>query len=218
MDKNVEQITLMSLERTAKALRKNNMAAYVCKSKEDALKQVEALLFKGAVIGSGGSVSLQKCGVMELVRSEEYCFIDRTKFAPENMSECYQKMYGADIFLCSSNAVTENGELYNVDGNSNRISAICFGPKKVIMVVGCNKVVKNLDEAVKRVKRIAAPANCVRLNCNTYCKETGICVSADGGMTDGCKGETICCNHLISSKQRHKDRINVILVAEPLGY
>ncbi len=218
MDSNKLTATLKMLDRTAKALRENNMAAFVCNSKEDALKQVEALLTDGAKIGTGGSVSLAECGVTELLKSGRYNFIDRTTYPADKMSECYADMYTADFYLCSSNAVTENGELYNVDGNSNRISAICFGPKKVIMVVGANKVVANLDEAVNRVKRVAAPANCIRLGCNTYCKETGVCLGVDKDMTDGCKGDTICCNYLISSKQRHKDRINVILVAESLGY
>lgn len=218
MDKNILESTIKMLKRTAKALRENNMAAYVCETKEDALRQVEELLCDGAKIGSGGSMSLQECGVMELLKSGRYNFIDRTTYPAEKMGECYADMYTADFYLCSSNAVTEKGELYNVDGNSNRVSAICFGPKKVIMVVGANKIVANLDEAANRVKRVAAPANCIRLGCNTYCKETGVCMGVDKGMTDGCKGDTICCNYLISSKQRHKDRINVILVAETLGY
>lgn len=218
MDENVKKITMAQLERTADALRKNNMAAYVCEDCAQAVEKVKELLTEGATIGSGGSMSLVESGVMELLKSEKYNFIDRTQFSPENMRECYQKMYGADFYFCSSNAVTENGELYNVDGNSNRISAICYGPEKVVMVVGSNKIVQNLDDAAKRVKSVAAPANCVRLNCNTYCKEKGVCMGIDGCMTDGCKGDTICCNFLISAKQRHKDRINVILVAQPLGY
>lgn len=216
MDKNLRQVIMQRLERTAEALRKNNMAAYVCKTKKSALKQVEELLTEGASIGSGGSMSMEECGVMELVRSGRYNFIDRSK--AEDIDKCYNEMYGADFYLCSSNAVTEMGELYNVDGNSNRVSMIAFGPKKVIMVVGCNKVVRDLDEAIRRVKEIAAPANCKRLGCKTYCAETGVCMGRDGGMTDGCKGDTICCNFLVSAKQRHKDRINVILVAEELGY
>lgn len=218
MAENVSKVIMKRLERTAEALRKNNMAAFVCADNTQAVEKVRELLFDGATIGSGGSMSLVESGVMELLKSDIYNFIDRTTYSPEDMEQCYQKMYGADFYICSSNAVTEKGELYNVDGNSNRISAICFGPKKVIMVVGSNKIVRNLDDAVKRVKSIAAPANCVRLGCNTYCKETGVCSGIDGCMTDGCKGDTICCNYLISAKQRHKDRINVILVAQPLGY
>lgn len=216
MDSNVKEVIMQRLERTAESLRKNNMAAYVCSTAADALKLVEQLLTEGASIGSGGSMSMAECGVMELVRSGKYNFIDRSK--AEDIDKCYNDMYGADFYLCSSNAVTEKGELYNVDGNSNRVSMIAFGPKKVIMVVGYNKVVRDLDEAVKRVKEIAAPANCKRLGCKTYCAETGVCVGLGGDMTDGCKGDTICCNFLVSAKQRHKDRINVILVAEELGY
>lgn len=216
MDNNVKIIIKKRLERTAEALRKNNMAAYVCDTKEDALKLVEQLMPQGSSVGCGGTMSMQECGVAELVKSGKYNFIDRTKW--ENTDECYKEMYGADFFISSSNAVTESGLLYNVDGNSNRVSMIAYGPKKVIMLVGYNKIVHSLDDAVRRVKEIAAPANCVRLGCNTYCAEKGECMGIDGCMTDGCKGDTICCNFLISAKQRHKDRINVILVAEELGY
>ena len=115
--------------------------------------------------------------------------------------------------------MTLAGELYNVDGNCNRITAIAYGPKKVILVVGINKIVPDLDAAIRRVKTIAAPLNTKRLGCNTYCHETGVCMGLEGSMTDGCSGPgRICCNYLISAQQRHPDRIHVILVGEPLGF
>ena len=136
--------------------------------------------------------------------------------------EAYLKAFSADAYFCSSNAVTENGELYNVDGNSNRIAAISYGPKSVIMIVGYNKIVKNIDEAIKRVKTICAPKNCERLDINSYCNSKGECKSyliENPEICDGCSSDTrICCNYLISSRQRHKDRIKVILVPEILGY
>ena len=113
-----------------------------------------------------------------------------------------------------------NGELFNVDGNSNRVAALCFGPASVIVVVGCNKIVPTLHDAIRRVKQIAAPENAVRLHCRTYCASAGHCQGLDSDeMTAGCGSEgRICCNYVVSAHQRVPGRIKVILVGEPLGY
>ncbi|MBE6837295.1 MAG: lactate utilization protein [Ruminococcus sp.] len=222
MNESLEKIVMKRLETTAENLRKNNMDAYVCKTSEEAVKIVEGLLTEGETISSGGSVSLQESGVMALMKSGKYNYLDRSLAnSQEEVEEIYRKVYSCDTYLCSSNAVTERGELYNVDGNSNRVSAICYGPKSVIMVCGMNKIVRNIDEATVRVKTTAAPPNCVRLGCPSYCSETGHCLSLDkgGDMPSGCHGDgRICCNYVVSAYQRHKGRIKVILVAENLGY
>ena len=222
MNENVKTVILKRLEKTAENLKKNNFEAYICKSSAEVRALVSSLMREGETISCGGSVTLAECGVMELMKSGKYNFLDRSAAnSREEVEEIYRKSYFCDTYLCSSNAVTENGELYNVDGNSNRISAISYGPKSVIMVCGCNKIVRNIDEAIRRVKTIAAPANCQRLDCKTYCLQTGCCLSLDkgGDMPSGCSGDDrICCNYLISAKQRHKGRIKVILVAEELGY
>ena len=222
MDKNLEAIVMKKLEKTAENLRKNNMDAYVCMTSQEAVKIVESLLNEGETITSGGSMSLEESGVMALMKSGKYNYLDRSLAKNrEETEEIYRKAYFCDTYLCSSNAVTENGELYNVDGNSNRVSAICYGPKSVIMVCGMNKIVRNIDEAIVRIKTTAAPPNCVRLSCPSYCSEAGHCVSLDkgGDMASGCKGDgRICCNYVVSAQQRHKGRIKVILVAENLGY
>lgn len=163
-------------------------------------------------------MSLKECGVMELLSSGRYNFLDRSKCDGDEIQKLYRDSFSADSYLCSSNAVTEDGLLYNVDGNSNRVAAICFGPKQVIMVVGYNKIVRNIDDAIHRVKSTAAPANTVRLSCDTYCAKTGVCMGIDGKLADGCDGARICCNYVISAKQRIKDRIKVILVGEELGF
>lgn len=222
MDKNLNEIMKKRLERTAENLRKNNMDAYVCDTSDEAVEIVNGLLKEGETISSGGSVSLVESGVMALMKSGKYNYLDRSLAkTQEEMDEIYAKVYTCDTYFCSSNAVTENGELYNVDGNSNRVSAIAFGPKSVIMICGVNKIVRNLDEAVTRVKTLAAPPNCVRLGCETYCQKTGHCMSLDkgGDMVSGCGTDArICCNYLVSARQRHKGRIKVILVNENLGY
>lgn len=217
MNSFVEETVMQRLERTAEALRANRMEAYVVKTKDEVVPLVEKLVPLGAKVSSGGSESLAECGVSELLRSGRYGFVDRTAYSDPR--EGYIEAYSSDAFFCSSNAVTEKGELYNVDGNSNRISMIAYGPASVIMVVGANKIVRSLDEAVLRIKTQAAPPNSKRLSCATYCRETGVCMGVDGEMTDGCGGEgRICCNYLVSGPQRQKGRIKVILVAESLGF
>ena len=210
----------MDLNKTVENLQKNRMNAIIVETKEEVLPLLAQLLPKGGVVTHGGSVTLEQCGIPEMLRQGNYQYLDRTAVA--DPMEVYQKGYGADIFLSSSNAITENGELYNVDGNSNRISALCFGPKKVIVIAGINKIVKTLDDAILRVKTIAAPRNAARLKCNTYCSKTGQCVSLlkkNPSMTDGCESDNrICRNYLISGAQRDPERITVIIVKENLGY
>lgn len=210
------------VEETIKNLKKNNMAAYYCETKEEVVPLIKTLVEPGATVSNGGSVTLSETGVIDLLSSGDYNYIDRSKAKPEEIRDVYLKALGADAYFCSSNAVTQNGELYNVDGNSNRVASIVFGPKKVIMVVGINKIVRNVPEAALRVKMFAAPKNTKRLDCNTYCKTFGQCVSTlsyDSQMCDGCDSdERICCSYVVSAKQRIKNRINVIIVNEELGY
>lgn len=221
-DQNYEKIIKLRMEKTKSALEKNNMQVFIADNKAEVLNIVKTLIKKDDVIGSGGSVSLAQCGIIDLLRTSDYNFLDRSDFTPENIREFYIKCFSTDTYFTSANAITENGELYNVDGNSNRIAAIAYGPKSVIVVAGYNKIVKNLEEAVIRVKSIAAPANTARLNCNTYCNEKGECAAfaqSCPSITSGCSSnDRICCNFLVSAQQRHKNRIKVILVAESLGY
>ena len=202
-------------------LRKNRIAVEYVASKDDVLPLIKALLPTGCTVATGGSKSLIETGVMDLLNNGDYRFLDRMapELTPEERQQITLDGGQADVYLCSSNAITEDGELYNVDGNCNRISAISFGPKRVIMVVGVNKIVPDLNAAIARVKTIAAPLNTKRLNCDTYCNKVGVCMGLDGKMTDGCHSPArICCNYLISGQQRVPDRITVILVGESLGF
>ncbi len=205
-------------------LRRNNMEPYYVEKAEDVVPLVESLLKDGETVSAGGSLSLKQTGVMELLKGGKYNFLDRSKegLTADDIREIYIKTFGADTYFASANAITQNGEIYNVDGNANRVSAILFGPKQVILVVGANKIVENLDEAVKRVKTIAAPENTRRLSCNTYCNKTGHCVSLNSdkpSMCDGCDSNSrICCSYTVMAHQRVKNRIKVILVNEDLGF
>ena len=203
------------------ALRKNRMLAEYVPSKDDVVPLVKSLLAEGCTVATGGSRTLDETGVTELLRSGAYTYYDRNDpaLSPEDKAAMTAKGATADVYLCSSNAVTEKGELYNVDGFSNRVAAIANGPKKVILVVGINKIVPDLDAAIRRVKTIAAPLNTKRLTCDTYCRNTGVCMGIEGGMTDGCHSPgRICCSYLVSAQQRVENRIHVILVGESLGF
>lgn len=210
-----------TVEKVIKNLRKNRIAVEYVNTKEEVLPLVKALLPMGCTVASGGSQSLIETGMMDLVKNGDYRYLDRMDptLSPDERQAVTLAGGQVDVYLCSSNAVTEDGELYNVDGNCNRISAIAFGPKQVIMVVGVNKIVPDLNAAITRVKTIAAPLNTKRLNCDTYCNKTGVCMGLEGKMTDGCASPArICCNYLVSGQQRVPDRIRVILVGESLGF
>ncbi len=216
------RMSLAELEPIAAALRKNNMAAHCVQSREDVVPLVKTLLHTGDTVAVGGAVTLFETGVIDLLRSGDYHFLDRYQdgLTPEELGAIFAKSLTADVFLCSSNAVTHDGELYNVDGRANRISPIAFGPTTVVMVVGCNKIVDDLSAAVGRVKTVAAPLNAKRLNCQTPCAVTGACMAVDSRRyTDGCQSpDRICAQYLISGWQRVRNRIHVILVGESLGF
>lgn len=210
-----------SIRSVMENLERNRIAVEYLEKKEDVLSRIRELIPAGSIVASGGSSTLNETGVIELLKSGDYTYLDRMApdLTPEQRQEMAIKGNTADYYLCSSNAITEAGELYNVDGNCNRIAAIAFGPKSVIMVVGINKIVPDLDAAIRRVKTIAAPLNTKRLNCDTYCRTAGVCMGVDGAMTDGCHSPArICCNYLISAQQRVPNRIRVILVGESLGF
>ena len=186
--------------RVIKSLESNNMNPFYAKTSDDARKIVESLLKEGDTVSHGGSVTLKECGIIDMLKSGKYNYLDRSKpgLSPDEIMEVYRKTFFADVYLTSTNAITTNGELYNVDGNSNRVAAMLFGPQKVIVVAGYNKIVNSLEEAANRVKSIAAPINCMRLNKDTYCSEKCQCVSLNNDnpvMTSGCDStDRICRN------------------------
>ncbi len=208
------------IKKTIDALRRNRMTPYYVETAKDALIKVKELLAEGSVVTHGGSVTLQEVGAIDLLKSGAYQYLDRT--AVPDPRQVYLRTFDADTYLTGTNAITENGELYNVDGNGNRVSAICFGPRQVIVIAGVNKIVKDLPAAVHRVKTVAAPKNTRRLGCDTYCAKTGQCVALQKEKYvagDGCSSpQRICAHHLISAFQRDEHRIKVILVGETLGY
>ena len=155
------------------------------------------------------------------MRNGAYVFLDRDKegLSREDINQIYLKSFSCDAYLTSSNAVTQNGELINVDGHGNRVSALIFGPKKVIYILGANKIVEDIKEGFKRVKTVAAPKNAKRLGTDTPCKTLGHCIFPDADMTEGCDSpDRMCAYYAVTAKQRNKDRIKVIITPEHLGY
>ncbi len=217
-----EKVMEQHIAKTIENLKKNNMDAYFVNDRGEAVQKVSELIKERDTVAVGGSVTLFQAGIIDLLRSGRYNFLDR--YAPglsaEEIRQVFIDSFSVDVYLTSSNAVTMNGELFNVDGTSNRVAAICFGPKSVIVVVGYNKIVPDIEAAVKYVKQVAAPANAIRLSCDTYCAFTGVCQGIDSdGITDGCKTSSrICSNYLICALQREAGRIKVIIVGEALGF
>ncbi len=213
-----EQIKL-----TIENLNKNNMEAFFVESKEDALQKALSLLNDGDTVSVGGSVTLSEIGILDALKCSKYNYLDR--YAAGSLTgthEIFRKSFTADAYITSSNAVTENGELFNVDGNANRVAAMMYGPKRVIVIVGKNKIVKNIDDALIRVRTVAAPLNCKRLNKETYCAKIGHCVTMDNGnateMGAGCRSKDRICRNFTVMGEHIPDRVKVIIVNEDLGY
>lgn len=213
MDKSLKSILDIHVQITVRNLSKNNMYPVYVETKEEVVPKIEELVREGETVACGGSMTLFEAGVMKHLRTGRYNFLDRYEkgLTQQQINEIYKKSFFADTYFTSTNAITEDGELYNVDGNGNRVAAMIYGPSSVIVVAGINKIVRNIDEAVERVKRIAAPANALRLNADTPCTKTGICMNC---KTD----KRICCSYTVFRHQKAKDRIKVIIVGESLGY
>ena len=199
----------MLAEKIIAGLASRNMTGYYVHSKEEALSKALELIPEGSSVTRGGSMSVLEIGLDEVLKSGNYNYCDRDAAADKRSAEIFA--YTADVFLGSTNAITEDGVLVNIDGNSNRVSAYAYGPKKLVLIVGMNKVAVDVDAAMKRARNEAATINVQRFGLNTPCSKTGACVN--------CKSpDTICCQFLITRYSRHKDRIHVILVNDNLGY
>ena len=209
MDVNITKRNELLAQKVIKGLQSRNMRGYYAATREEALSIALSLIEKGSSVTMGGALSAHEIGLVDAVRSDDYRFIDRGAYADKR--QAMLDAYDADWFLSSANAMTEDGVLVNIDGNSNRVSAIAQGPKHVLFIVGMNKVCSDVDGAMKRARNVAAPTNAQRFGLNTPCSKTGACMN--------CKSpDTICCQFLITRFSRHADRIHVILVNDNLGF
>ena len=195
-----------------KNLQLRNMEGYYYETCEDMVKDILSKIPAGSSITWGGSESILECGLMDAIQKKEYTLLDRSvPKTPEEKREFYSKAVMADVYLMSSNAITYDGQLINVDGNGNRIACLAQGPKEVFIIVGMNKFVKTVDDGIDRIETIAAPANIQRLDKHTPCRTLGTCAH--------CFSEESVCSHtMITRRSSHKGRIKVFMVAENLGF
>ncbi len=209
MDKNIFHRNELLAQKVIKGLESRNMSGCYAASREEALKLALTLIPEGSTVTMGGGMSVHEIGLVKALKDGNWNFIDRDEYTDKRAAMLLA--YDADVFLASANAITEDGVLVNIDGNANRVSAIAQGPKKVVLIVGMNKVCKDVDGAMKRARNVAAPINAQRFGISTPCAKTGSCMD--------CKSpETICCQFLITRYSRHTGRIHVILVNDSLGF
>ena len=193
-------------------LQKRNMEGYFCETSEEAVKKALSLMPEGSVISWGGSMSISECGLMDAIREKNYILVDRdTAKTPQEKREIYSRTVMADYYLMSTNAITMNGELVNIDGFCNRVACLCAGPEHVIVIAGMNNVVRTVEDGIDRIRTKAAPANTVRLNKNTPCAKTGEC-------QDCYSPDCICSQTVITRRSGIPGRIKIILVNEDLGF
>ena len=209
MDTNIIKRNELLAQKTIAGLKSRNMEGYYAASKEEALKIALGLIPEGSSISMGGGMSVHEIGLSEALKTGNYNFIDRDAY--DDKRQAMLMAYDADYYLASCNAMTDDGILVNIDGNSNRVSAIAQGPKHVIFIVGMNKVCNDIDSAMKRARNVAAPINAQRFGLDTPCSKKGTCFN--------CKSpDMICCQILITRFSRHEGRISVILVNDNLGF
>lgn len=196
-----------------KHLKERQMEGYYCKTAKEAVTLAASLLPPNATAAFGGSMTLEETGMLAFLRAkEDLTLFDRsTAKNPEEVQEIYARAFTADAYFMSTNAVTTDGRLVNIDGTGNRVAALIWGPKQVIVLAGMNKVCPTLEDACRRVKNIASPPNCIRLNRKTPCAATGVC-------GDCLSPDCICSQTVITRRSQIPGRIKVILIGEQYGY
>lgn len=210
----LNEATKLRAQTIIKGLEKRNMEGVFCETKEDALAKALSYIEEGSSVTWGGSMSIEEVGLMDAVKNGNYEVIDRSVAKNyEEQRQIFAKAVLADYYLMSSNAITLDGELINIDGTGNRVACLTYGPKNVIMIVGMNKVVNDVEDGIKRVRNFASPPNTLRLGLKTPCSMTGRC--------GDCYGDTCICSQIVVTRRQSagmKGRIKVILVGESLGY
>ena len=205
----IDQRNRLLGEKVIQGLRSRNMDGVYCETKEEALAAALKQIPEGSSVTMGGCMSALEIGLVDALKAGNYNFIDRDEM-PDRRAAMLMA-YDVDVYLASANAMTEDGILVNIDGNSNRVSSLAYGPRRVLLIVGMNKITSDVDAAMKRARNVAAPINAQRFGLSTPCSKNGACIN--------CKSpDTICCQFLITRYSRHKDRIFAILVNENLGF
>ncbi len=211
--KNRKKHLKMKIARTVEALNQNGMVGYHITSLDHLFEVLSELVKDGDLVSLGGSMTLFETGVVDWLRERDIVFLDRYKkgLKQSQIDEIRIKAFGTDVYFASSNAVTETGHLFNVDGYGNRVAAMIYGPKKVVLVVGSNKIVPDDDAAIERNRRYATPLNNMRLNRNSICAKTGYC-------TDSCSPGCVSSSFVFLRNQMIHDRIHVLILEDEYGY
>lgn len=213
MDDSILWFIEKQVEKTINNLEQHNMMGIYVKDEVELKEVLSGLIEENSVIGVGDSVTLMETGILDFLREGNFQFLDKYKegITKEEKKQIYIQNFTADTFLSGTNALTEDGYLFNIDGNGSRVAPMIYGPKQVIIVAGINKLVSNLEEAQKRVRNYAAPLDAKRLGKDTPCTKLGRCVD--------CKSPNRICNDFVTiTGQFVKDRIKIIIVGKQLGY
>lgn len=207
-----EELQQVLVQEVLQSLIKNRFEALYVSSREEAREKILAMIPTGASVGYGGSLTLDELGIKDVLKKGNYQFIDRgrSETSAEELFKLRRESLLSDVFLCSTNALTKDGKLVNIDGIGNRLAALTFGPKKVIVVAGLNKVVADVEEGLKRIRNSVAPLHARRRGWKVPCANTGYCM-------DCRSADRICGTITITEFQREKSRLTVILVGESLG-
>jgi len=203
--------TNQRIQRTLAALEKNGFQTFFASTRSEALEKVLSLIPSNANVGIGGSATLREINLIDALAARGNTIFEHWQQPEENVVAIMRKQLNSDVFLASSNAVTEDGKLINIDKAGNRVAGIIFGPKKIILVVGMNKIVENVDEGIKRAKNVAAPMNARRRGDKTPCAVTGVCTDCDAQ-------DRVCNVITIMEKKPSRSDISVVLVGEELGF
>lgn len=200
------------IKKTIEQLKRNQFEVHYFERRQDVFDYLNRTIQDQQMVSCGGSTTLFQLGIIDYLREREIEFLDRYQegLGRIGLEHLFRQSFFCDYYLTSSNAITEAGELYNIDGRGNRVAAMIYGPKHVIVIAGVNKIVKDLEEAEVRTKEIACVKNTKRLNLNTPCTRSNNCVD--------CDHEERICNDYVVIKRSPKGRIKVILVNEELGF
>ena len=195
-----------------KNLKRRHIEGCYCATAEEAVKKVSELIADGSSVTWGGTMTVRDLGIPQYLKDRGTLEVLDRDLAetPEDKQDIYLKAFSADVYLSSANAISEDGVIVNIDGNGNRVAAITWGPKKVIFVIGLNKVAQNVEAALARARSTASPINAARFDINTPCHTDGVC--------HNCNSPECICNYVHFLRNSPQGRHVVVLVDETLGY
>lgn len=213
MEENLKKILKMKENQMIKAFELNQMSLMFVKGQKELETFLKSILNNKKKVAVGGSVTLDQMKVLDLIRNSDVDFIDRYEkdISRSEIENRFRQAFFADLFITSTNALTMDGHLYNIDGTGNRVAAMIYGPKQVIVIAGLNKICTDEKAAIEHIKNWSAPANAIRLNKNTPCAKIGKCLECHSA-------DRICSSYVKLGYQKDPQHIMVIIVEEELGY